>query len=449
MAQNENVDDIVSSVAFEQLKALKENVKLTTKEIVSLSKEAKKAFDGLGDAKTLLQLVEASRKAQESTDGMSRKLKALTEEQIKARMETKRLNDELKLKIQLDQAQEGSIAKAALQVKKWTQELRALNLETQKADADNLRRNIDEKNAWIKENVDALSAQRINIGNYPELMAQFANIKQELKEMAAAGLQDTTKFADMEGKLSEISKAMGPTSAQLTSLTQSMTLLAQAGKQDTKEFKDMQQQAMALRANIQYVKTAITGNTTATDLHTEAMHKSKQATFAVSQVLRELPSFAYSTSTGFLSISNNIMPLKDTIDQLKIKNEELIASGQKAIPVWKSLGLAVFSVNGLITLGVAAITILSARLAQSGQEAKVAKDRLKEYGDELVNFSDSLQAMRGNIAAEAKFESSKADSQLKIMRDMTLTLDQRFLAYKQLQSIAPNIFDDLDKEGLS
>lgn len=77
-------------------------------------------------------------------------------------------NAELKTQAQLQAANTGSIEKAAAQVKILTAERNKLNLYTeegQKRQAE-LNAQIDKYNAFIKKNVDALAAQKINVGNY-------------------------------------------------------------------------------------------------------------------------------------------------------------------------------------------------------------------------------------------------------------------------------------------
>lgn len=447
MGNTEYVDKLVAEGFFDDVERLKKELPLLAASMEQLSKAGRDVNAALGSTRTLKDVVENTDKATKVNETASRTVKVLTEDTLKLNMAIKAQNDALKLNVQIAQAQDGSIAKEILLVKQLTAERNRLNLETQKGRAEELKAQIDAKNDWIKSNSDKLSAQKINIGNYPEMMAQMAAIRNEMVQMEAAGLKGTQVFADMEGKLTEISRAMGPTSAQLTSLTNSMTFLAQAGKQDTQEFKDMQQQAMALRVNMNQVKQAISGTTSSMQAQSGAARSSNQATFAMSQIMREMPSFAYSASTGILALSNNIPMLGDSIANLKQKNEELVASGQKAIPVWKSLGLAIFSVNGIITLAVSAITIIAARMAMAGNETKKAADNLTEYNDALQQFYNTSNKMRSDVVSEVKFEESKARSQVKIMQDQTMTLDQRFRAYKELQRIAPQIFDDLDKEG--
>ena len=86
---------------------------------------------------------------------------------------------------------------------------------------------------------------------------------------------------------------------------------------------------------------------------------------AVNQLTREAPAFAWNLQTGFMAISNNIPILVDAFNNAKIKNQELTASGQKAIPVWKQFASALFSWQTIVSVGITLLTV---------------------YGDEIVNW---------------------------------------------------------------
>lgn len=90
---------------------------------------------------------------------------------------------------------------------------------------------------------------------------------------------------------------------------------------------------------------------------------------SVQQVARELPALAISANTFFLAISNNLPILADSISAARKENQELIASGQKSVPVWKQVAGSLFSWQ---TALVAGVTILSM------------------YGGEIIDFTKSL-----------------------------------------------------------
>src|SRR5690606_37295888 len=84
--------------------------------------------------------------------------------------------------------------------------------------------------------------------------------------------------------------------------------------------------------------------------------------FSVAQLSRELPAFANSVQTGFMAISNNIPMFVDEIQRLKKANLELAATGQPTTSVLKSVGKAIFSLNGMLGIGITILTVFAPKL---------------------------------------------------------------------------------------
>lgn len=78
---------------------------------------------------------------------------------------------------------------------------------------------------------------------------------------------------------------------------------------------------------------------------------------AINQISREASAFTVSAQTGFLAISNNIPILADEIQRLKVRNAELTASGEKAVPVWKQLVGGLFSWQTALSVGITLLTV--------------------------------------------------------------------------------------------
>ena len=85
---------------------------------------------------------------------------------------------------------------------------------------------------------------------------------------------------------------------------------------------------------------------------------------SINQISRELPAFTYSAQTGFLALSNNIPILADEIGRLRAKNDALVASGAKGVPIWKSVLKNLFSWNVALSLGVTLITIYGKEIGE-------------------------------------------------------------------------------------
>lgn len=138
---------------------------------------------------------------------------------------------------------------------------------------------------------------------------------------------------------------------------------------------------------------------------------------SINQISRELPAFTYSAQTGFMAISNNIPILIDQIGNLKKQNAELVASGQKGVPVWKQLVSGLFSWGTALSLGVTLITV---------------------YGKEIGNFFATL--FQGKEAFNATLERFKSLNEAIKSTDFTK-------AYTGLAELKINL--DLAKQGMA
>lgn len=107
---------------------------------------------------------------------------------------------------------------------------------------------------------------------------------------------------------------------------------------------------------------------------------------SINQLSREIPAFAVNAQTGFLAISNNLPILADEIQRLKLKNDALVASGGKGIPVWKQVLKGLLSWQTALSVGVALLTIYGAQITKwlgALLKGKDAVNSLKESQDAL------------------------------------------------------------------
>lgn len=123
---------------------------------------------------------------------------------------------------------------------------------------------------------------------------------------------------------------------------------------------------------------------------------------SINQISRELPAFTYSAQTGFMAISNNIPILADEIARLKAKNDELIASGQKAVPVWKQVVKGLFSWGTALSLGVTLITIYGKEIGQ--------------WVTSLFKGKDALDAQK--VSVDALNKAYESGNYQKVIKDM-------------------------------
>ena len=159
---------------------------------------------------------------------------------------------------------------------------------------------------------------------------------------------------------------------------------------------------------------------------------------SINQITRELPAFTYSAQTGFLALSNNIPILADEIGRLRKENDALVASGQKGVPVWKSIVGNLFSWNVALSLGVTLITV---------------------YGKEIANFFSELFKGRTAIDEHTKsvealnqaYESNEYQKVIKDLIELRSTIQQakdgvidKEVALKQYNATLGKVYKNTD-----
>lgn len=151
---------------------------------------------------------------------------------------------------------------------------------------------------------------------------------------------------------------------------------------------------------------------------------------SVQQIVRELPSAAMGLEMFFLAISNNVPVLTDEIKRAKAANEELRASGQKGIPVWKQLASSLFSWQTAMMVGITLLTthgkgigdwfssLFKAKeetLSLADAQKKLNKEFLSSdtgIGKQIVSvtsLSERWKALGDNMEAKKKFIRNNRD----------------------------------------
>lgn len=424
MAQNEMIDSIIAQAAKDDITQLKKDIPMLTGLMVELSKSARGAVGGLGDGGGLVDVLKNTKAAAEATKGMNMASQQYNSTMEKGAAVLATMNGTSLKYVSIVKGLE----QAELSAAKASTESAKAKLLSAKASVENVRQIESETRNTIlltkeKERLEKIAQREQAIldrqkGAYAQLAAEYRTAADEAQNLAAKKIlleREVAAGNNVQVNNTEIAR-LGP-------------LLATA-----------QANAMRLHTSLLAVDQAVGKSQ-------RNVGNYNGAVMAMSQLLREGPSFAYSFSMGLMGISNNIPILADEIKRLKETNEALKASGKETIPVWKTLMGAFTSPIGIITTLTSVVTIFAARMSMSKNATEEAANSLDEYTKKLEEFYKATDRIRGGVVAEAKFDQSKAESQLSIMRDSNLTLSQRFIAFQALQQLAPNIFDNLDKEG--
>lgn len=181
------------------------------------------------------------------------------------------------------------------------------------------------------------------------------------------------------------------------------------------------------------------------DIDTDAIErKTNNLKMSFSQVALELPSLAMGPQMFFLAISNNLPMLSEAIADVRKQNDMLIASGKKAVPVWKQLRGALFSwQTGLIT--VITLSVFYGR--EIGNWIKNLGKAKKELDatTEAQNKWNEIHKKGGKAAQE---ETAKLNILYNASQDTTRSLNERKKAVDELQKLFPNYFGKLTDEAI-
>lgn len=125
---------------------------------------------------------------------------------------------------------------------------------------------------------------------------------------------------------------------------------------------------------------------------------------SVNQLTREAPAFANSLNTGFMALSNNIPILADEINNLKIRNQELAASGKPTESILKTLAGALFSWQSALSVGVTLLTVYGAKLVEYVFNTNAAKDSTDRLTKSLKDNEDQIKENVKQIQYQGEVE---------------------------------------------
>ena len=165
---------------------------------------------------------------------------------------------------------------------------------------------------------------------------------------------------------------------------------------------------------------------------------------SVQQVARELPALAISANTFFLSISNNLPILADSISAVRKENQELIASGQKAVPVWKQVAGSLLSWQTALVAGVTILSMYGEEIFNVAGEMLGLSKVTKTQIDRQKELNDSQQ--KG--AQNAQEELTKLKLLYQASQDITRPMAERKRAVDELKKSYPKYLGNLTEEEI-
>lgn len=242
----------------------------------------------------------------------------------------------------------------------------------------------------------------------------------------------STAIAALNAQLAEMKKT---SEAAVPDLDQSKNISAMEALKS--KIKELQEQLRQLDETAENTDTVPAGAAQAGRQY-NGLHMSVQ------QIARELPAATMGLNMFFLAISNNLPVLTDEIKRAKAANEELKASGQSTVPVWRQLISSIFSWQTALMVAITVLSMYGKDIVSWVGSLFKSKDALEETRREQERLNKSM--------ADARTSAAKETAGLRVLYAMTqnanASMRDRTAAVKELQSQYPAYFGSLSQEAI-
>lgn len=261
------------------------------------------------------------------------------------------------------------------------------------------------------------------------------NIDIRLNDGASQG---TEALNSRLAKLSSWTKAINAETQKLG------TQFSTVSKSASNIFAQTNLSASQLRQNFQQISNTSTTAAAGMNQVANVAPRFNALNVSVQAVARELPSLAISANTFFLAISNNLPILADSISAARKENEAMIASGQKATPVWKQVASSLFSWQTALVLGVTALSMYATDIVA----AISSQSSFKKSVDSTALAMKQLNSAREKGVQDAQQELTSLNVLYSASMDDARSKEERLSAVKQLKAEYPDYFKNLSNESI-
>ncbi len=241
------------------------------------------------------------------------------------------------------------------------------------------------------------------------------------------GARDALALSDAYGKLS---KQYNEAAREAKNLAVTQGIESKAAVEAARRANELGNQLKAIDASVgQYGRNV--GNYS-------------QATFALSQILREAPAFAFSFQTGLLALSNNLPILFDQFTNLTKAIDANTKKQLGAVGALKILATSLLSPINILTALVGIFTIFGPKIVEFVGSLFNATRALtvmeKAQADLNEEVGKAVKATQGEIVeAKRLFDAAKT---------LTNSMEGRKLAVKELRELYPAYLKDFTDEQI-
>ncbi len=276
-----------------------------------------------------------------------------------------------------------------------------------------------ERARGAKEAIDKLTqAEQRLLFAQSELAKKIAAVNAETEQQNKLNKQNAREALGMADAYGDLAKKYNEAARAAKNLAVTQGIESKAAKDAARHANELGNQLKAIDASVgQYGRNV--GNYSS-------------ATFALSQILREAPAFAFNFQTGLLALSNNLPILFDQFSNLTKAIDANTKKQLGAVGALKIMAASLLSPINLLTIFVALFTLFGKQIGEfvSGLfGASKAIDELKRQ-QELLNatFEDAAQNASTTVAKLELFKQK--------LNDLSISEKERTRLAKEYNEIA-------------
>lgn len=309
--------------------------------------------------------------------------------------------------------------------------------------SQNIKRMIEEQNAirLINNEIKLITKSQ------EQHSALSSNEQRRLEQLNASLMQHKTALSELRQSLANGFKLDNAAATSMNALSQSLARMRMTYRELSEEERkspfgrDLLASIQQADAKIKELDATIGNHQRNVGNYSSAFNG---LGMSVQQIVRELPAATMGLNMFFLAISNNLPILTDEIKRARDMNEQLKASGQSTVPVWKQLVSSIFSWQTAMMVAITVMSMYGKEIASWVGSLFKSKDALEETRREQERLNKSM--------ADARTSAAKETAGLRVLYAMTqnanASMRDRTAAVKELQSQYPAYFGSLSQEAI-
>lgn len=306
-----------------------------------------------------------------------------------------------------------------------------------------------EKLNTVKKEIQAdaqLNRAIVSENNLKKSQISLSEAERKQREAAEkVTLRQKDAYGQLSAELNKLFRASANVAAE-------MFILERAGQKATpqyealeQEFNQLAKQTTHLDQNLKKIDATLGRNQRNVGNYASGFNGLQNS---INQITREFPAFTFSAQTGFLALSNNIPILVDEINNIKQKNNELLAQGKPITGMATQITRSILSWGTAISLLITGLTIFAPKMiawiSSMFQGAK-AVDTQKTALEELINKTTQYNDKASTLAEQ---EITRANRLFITAKNKTASDNERRKAVEELQKRYPAYLGNLKDEEI-